>query len=141
MARVVFYEKPGCINNTRQKALLKTAGHEVIPKNLLQETWTADRLRLFFGVLPVSEWFNLSAPAIKSGLVVPERLEPQQALALMVNEPLLIRRPLMVVEGDYRAGFDLNDVQQWIGLEPLAGVDDLETCPRSHAVSPCPVAE
>lgn len=29
MARVVFYEKPGCGTNARQKERLKAAGHEV----------------------------------------------------------------------------------------------------------------
>jgi hypothetical protein len=30
MATVHFYEKPGCINNTRQKKILAAAGHEVL---------------------------------------------------------------------------------------------------------------
>ena len=59
MAIVHFYEKPGCINNTRQKALLAAAGHTVQAKNLLTEKWTAERLRAFFGELSVAEWFAL----------------------------------------------------------------------------------
>ncbi|MBI1424317.1 MAG: hypothetical protein GC149_12685 [Gammaproteobacteria bacterium] len=39
MAEIVFYEKPGCGNNTRQKALLAAAGHHVIARNLLTEPW------------------------------------------------------------------------------------------------------
>lgn len=35
MATVIFYEKPGCINNTKQKARLLAAGHEVQAHNLL----------------------------------------------------------------------------------------------------------
>ena len=49
MATVTFYEKPGCINNTRQKKLLAAAGHQVVAKNLLTEVWQAERLRAFFG--------------------------------------------------------------------------------------------
>ena len=37
MATITFYEKPGCINNTRQKKLLEAAGHQVVAKNLLTE--------------------------------------------------------------------------------------------------------
>jgi hypothetical protein len=37
MATITFYEKPGCINNTRQKKLIAAAGHQVIAKNLLTE--------------------------------------------------------------------------------------------------------
>ncbi len=31
MVRVIFYEKPGCINNTKQKALLWAAGLDILP--------------------------------------------------------------------------------------------------------------
>ena len=37
MAKVIFYEKPGCANNAKQKALLAAAGHEVEARNLLTE--------------------------------------------------------------------------------------------------------
>ena len=55
MATIVFYEKPGCATNARQKLLLRNAGHEIIAKNLLDEPWTAKRLRMFFSGLPVPE--------------------------------------------------------------------------------------
>ncbi len=40
MAQITFFEKPGCINNTKQKAWLKTAGHEVQVVNLLEHSWS-----------------------------------------------------------------------------------------------------
>lgn len=64
MAKITFYEKPGCGNNTRQKALLIDAGHEVIARNLLTEPWTAEQLLVFFNGLPVAEWFNRAASQI-----------------------------------------------------------------------------
>lgn len=145
MAIVVFYEKPGCINNTRQKGLLAAAGHTVQAKNLLTEKWTAQDLQGFFGSLPVVEWFNPSAPKVRDGLIWPQSLNGEEALALMLAEPLLIRRPLMEVEGQCRVGFDAAAVDKWIGLgtkAPAAGAprEDLETCPRQsgqfHA-APC----
>ncbi len=75
MASVVFYEKPGCTSNTRQKVLLAAAGHTVLAKSLLTEKWDAPRLREFFGTLPVAEWFNPGAPRIKSGEVRPDALD------------------------------------------------------------------
>ena len=44
MARILFYEKPGCTGNLRQKRLLVDAGHTVLARNLLTEPWTAERL-------------------------------------------------------------------------------------------------
>jgi len=72
MARIVFYEKPGCGNNTKQKALLAAAGHEVVARNLLAEPWTHERLLEFFGKRPVADWFNRAAPRVKDGEIVPE---------------------------------------------------------------------
>ena len=64
MATVIFYEKPGCGNNTKQKVWLAASGHTVLAKNLLTEKWTAERLRPFFGDLPVAQWFNPAAFAV-----------------------------------------------------------------------------
>ena len=55
MATVIFFEKPGCIGNTKQKRLLLDAGHTVEPRNLLAEPWTPLSLRPFFGSRPVAE--------------------------------------------------------------------------------------
>ena len=118
MATVLFWEKPGCVNNTKQKMLLREAGHEVLEHNLLTESWQAGRLRGFFGSLPVAAWFNGSAPAIKQGLVQPEALDEKAALALMLEDPLLIRRPLMQRsdDGTRHVGFETADVDAWVGL-------------------------
>ncbi|MEL4894697.1 ArsC/Spx/MgsR family protein [Crocosphaera sp. Alani8] len=138
MANVTFYEKPGCGNNTKQKTLLLAAGHNLEAKSLLTETWTPETLRPFFGDLPVNLWFNPSAPKIKSGEVIPDNLSEEKALELMIADPLLIRRPLIYVDGIYRVGFDPEKIDAWIGLNPDNPVtEDLETCPRSHEEKPC----
>jgi nitrogenase-associated protein len=141
MASVVFYEKPGCANNTRQKVLLAAAGHTVLAKSLLTEKWDAPRLREFFGTLPVAAWFNPSAPRIKSGEVQPEMLDESTALEWMMADPLLIRRPLMEVDGEHRVGFDQDAVDRWIGLASKMPRENLEACARGHAAQPCPVVE
>ncbi|MEH2235338.1 ArsC/Spx/MgsR family protein [Nostoc sp.] len=118
MARVIFYSKPGCQGGTKQKVLLTAAGHEVIPYNLLTEPWTVERLRSFFGDRPVAEWFNPSSPKIKSGEVVPEKIDADTALQLMLREPLLIRRPLLEIGDRREVGFDAEKIDAWIGLKP-----------------------
>lgn len=122
MAQITFWEKPGCGGNAQQKALLLAAGHQLVVKNLLTEAWTAPRLLEFLGALPVAEWFNLAAPRVKSGEVVPTALDRDAALALLLAEPLLIRRPLMErVDAPRRmVGFDTARVADWVGLAPAA---------------------
>ena len=62
MTMVLFYEKPGCTNNTKQKVMLAAAGHTVWAKSLLTEAWTAERLLTFFGTRPVAELFHTWNP-------------------------------------------------------------------------------
>jgi nitrogenase-associated protein len=134
MATVVFYEKSGCSGNARQKALLQAAGHEVLARDLRNEKWTRVRLLNFLYHLPVAEWFNRSAPAVKCGEIVPEELDEATALGLLQNHPLLIRRPLLEVGEERMAGFDVAAVDRWLGLGGLVDVEnaaDLESCQHS----------
>lgn len=121
MANIVFWEKPGCGGNARQKALLEAAGHVVEAKNLLAEPWTRQRLLDFLAPLPVPHWFNRAAPEIKNGDIVPEEVDAATALSLFVNHPIFIRRPLMQamdggLRGSRHVGFVLEDVDAWVGL-------------------------
>jgi nitrogenase-associated protein len=134
MARVDFYEKPGCGGNARQKALLAASGHEVVTHNLLATPWTAARLRSFFGERPVADWFNRAAPLVKSGAVRPEAMTADEALAAMVANPILIRRPLMQVGERREAGFDQDAVAAWIGLD-VGEVRVTEACAKPSAAT------
>ncbi|QGM47428.1 ArsC/Spx/MgsR family protein [Methylocystis heyeri] len=116
MAHVIFFEKPGCGGNAKQKALLRASGHELEVRSLLAEPWTAARLAAFFGEKPVREWFNPASPRVKSGEIKIETLGANEALDLMIAEPLLIRRPLMQVDARCESGFDPDLVDRWIGL-------------------------
>ena len=122
MTHLVFYEKPGCGGNARQRAALQAAGHTLERRNLLTAHWTAESLLAFLAPLPVADWFNRAAPRVKSGEVVPEALSADAALPLLIAEPLLIRRPLIqrTDDGSHHVGFDTAAVSAWIGLEPSA---------------------
>src|SRR6266702_4591001 len=127
MATITFYQKPGCKTNARQKQLLEAAGHIVSAKSLLTEPWTDERLRQFFGSTPVVSWFNPSAPRIKSGEIDPAAFDASAALAILVGDPLLIRRPLVEATGQRCAGFDREPVTSLLGdvADP-----DAESCSR-----------
>ena len=136
MARVHFYEKPGCGTNRKQKAMLAAAGHEVVALDLLSEPWTEQRLRGFFGDAPLASWFNPASPRIKSGEIDPGQLGPERLIAQMLVDPLLIRRPLIEVEDRRCAGFDREPVLSLLGeTDKLA---DAQGCSRPHAATPCP---
>lgn len=127
MATITFFEKTGCAGNARQKKLLEASGHEVLARDLRYKAWTNLTLLKFFIGLPVAQWFNPSAPAIKSGDIVPAELDESTALALLRDNPLLIRRPLLQVGDECRVGFDAAAIHAWIGLRNIPA-DDLEAC-------------
>jgi nitrogenase-associated protein len=113
MAVVHFYEKPGCLGNKRQREMLLAAGHIVFVYDLLQQPWSEEKgkLRSFFGELPVADWFNRNAPAVKNGKVVPESVDEARAIELMIADPVLIRRPLLEVDRKRYAGFEAEFVK------------------------------
>ena len=134
MAHIIFWEKPGCAGNARQKALLLASGHTLDVRSLLAEPWEAERLSSFFAGRPVAEWFNRSSPRVKSGEVIPEALNESEALALMLADPLLIRRPLMEANGRREAGFEPERVSAWLGLKETR-VPVTDTCVRETAAA------
>ncbi|WP_333927150.1 hypothetical protein [Bradyrhizobium sp. CCBAU 11361] len=89
----------------------------------------------FFGNMPVESWFNRAAPRIKSGEVNPDTIDAAIALALMVGDPLLIRRPLIDVDGARCAGLDHEPV-----LSLLVGKtqNDVEECLHEANRTRCP---
>lgn len=130
MSKVIFWEKPGCRGNSRQKEILLASGHELEVRNLLTEPWTEKSLSLFFGERPVAQWFNPSNPQVKSGEVVPETIDRERALQMMIAEPLFIVRPLMQVGCERLAGFEVGEVHNWIGLNlDSVGERDPKNCP------------
>jgi nitrogenase-associated protein len=116
MARVIFYDKPGCAGAARRQAMLVAAGHAVEARDLFAESWNAPALRPFFGAKPVREWFSSASPRIMSGEIDVENITPQQALVMMLVDPTLIRRPLMRVGDHCEAGFDANALRSLVAL-------------------------
>lgn len=134
MAHIVFWEKPGCRTNAAQKAVLTTAGHTLEVRDLMTEPWTELRLLDFMLDLPVRNWFNPNSPRVKSGEVEPGLYDTTAALRAMLEDPLLIRRPLIEIGKVRLAGFDVAQLRKLIALP-----DDLpsgEACSSPEA--PCP---
>lgn len=130
MGKIVFYEKPGCINNSRQKALLQAWGNELDIRDLTTENWTRTSLGKYFQGAPAQEWFNPTAPALKSGSFQPSGKSRDQVLDAMIKDPLLIRRPLINCGAFYSFGFELGQLQKHMRVMDLDSTADLETCPK-----------
>lgn len=132
---VEFWEKPGCMGNARQKALLATSESEIVPRSLPDHPWTQQELSLFLDGLPVPDWFNRGARRVKEGEVDPDSLDAESAYAILLADPILVRRPLLKIGDDRHVGFDLDWIEERIGHLPSnerinrVRSEDLTRCP------------
>jgi nitrogenase-associated protein len=125
---IYFYEKIGCANNTRQKELLTKAGFEVISLDILNTAFEEDELLEFFSKKPLNECFNPSAPDIKNGIIDISKLTKREAISKMIQNPILIRRPLMILNDKKILGFD--EMERYIkGKIP----EDIESCKKDDS--------
>jgi arsenate reductase len=144
MSLILFFEKPGCRNNNRQKAMLELSGNNVEAINLLEHPWTREELGRYLGNKPVNECFNPSAPAVKSGEIDPMDYSREEALDLMIRDPILIKRPLMRIGKHHIQGFDTTVLRDFISLNAVPGAEkvvesmrmtDMNTCPNTNNYS------
>lgn len=61
----------------------------------------------------------------------PATLDADTALAMLRAEPLLIRRPLIEVDGQRMTGFDASTLSVWLG-QPILVNTASQTCLRHH---------
>ena len=138
MATILFYEKPGCRNNTRQKAMLELSGHAVQSVNLLEYPWSKEELEEYLGEKAVEECFNPAAPAIKSGEINPLVYTKEEAVLMMIEDPILIKRPLLQI-GEHRIqGFDTTVLRYIINLSGVEGAEKVVESFRMTDMNSCP---
>ncbi len=136
MKLVIFYEKPGCATNSKQKKSIRDAGYLIIERDLLNNELDKETLYEFVKDKPVHEWFNVNAPKIKSKEIDPLGFSEDEALELILKEPILIKRPLMVIGGQKICGFDSELVEQLLNIKFHSKVttecsSKLHFCPTS----------
>lgn len=135
MKVILFYEKPGCSTNTRQKQSLKDAGCMIITRNLLKHNMDKAELFTYLYKRPCVEWFNPNAPVIKNGELDLSTLSVQKALKLLLNDPILIRRPLLSIQGQRMCGFDQEAIETILDVS-LQTKEDEKCSSTSTCFSP-----
>ncbi len=105
--QVIFYEKTGCSGNARQKALLTEYGVTFEVRSLLDTPWDVPTLNSFFEGLTPKEMLNPFAPQLKDGSFKLEDYTKESLIEKMVQEPILIRRPLLQIGDVKLCGFDI----------------------------------
>ncbi len=89
------------------KAELSQGGVEFDERDFFAEPFTVDELRDVIGARPVSDFFSWRSPSFRKMGLDRDALSDDRLLELMVEEPRLIRRPLIQTgDGDLIVGAD-----------------------------------
>ena len=89
------------------KAELSQAGIEHEERDFFAEPFTIEELSEAIGSRPVSDYFSWRSPSFRKMGLNRDELSDDKLLKLMVEEPRLIRRPLiMTSDGELIVGTD-----------------------------------
>jgi len=119
MAEIIFYTKPQCKNAVKQLELLELAGHSVKLVDLIAHQWSENEILRFFGNFEAHDWFNTKHPKVKDGTINPQDYNKEEAMKMLLEDHLLIRRPIIVYNNQFQIGFDKDNIEGWIGLKPI----------------------
>ncbi|MGH7988287.1 MAG: arsenate reductase family protein [Candidatus Binataceae bacterium] len=107
MKKVRFLWKSTCSTCRDARQFLRDELHlELDERNYAKEPLTLAELKEVFKNADAREFINPKSPAFKARGLRGRPLTPAQALKLMAEEPNLIKRPLVIVDGAIIAGFD-----------------------------------
>lgn len=89
------------------KAELSQAGVELDERDFFADPFSADELRALIGERPVADFFSWRSPSFRKLGIDRAGLSEERMIELMVEEPRLVRRPLIRTEdGALFAGND-----------------------------------
>jgi len=124
---IVFYEKPGCSGNAKQKKLLELYNISFTTKDILSHAWTQKELESFFSELPKEKIYNKFAPQIKNKALNIDALSKDLLIQKMLQDPILIKRPLLELGANKVCGFDVEKINAILKLNICEKVS-IATC-------------
>lgn len=127
-----FYEKTGCSGNAKQKELLQSHNISFSVKSLLDTSWTKETLEEFFKGLETTDIFNPFAPQIRDKEIDINSLSKDEAITLMIKNPILIKRPLLDINGVKICGFDIEKINELLNTN-IDTNKKLNTCSSSDS--------
>lgn len=97
------------------KAELSQKGVELDERDFFQDGFTEGELRALIGDRPVSTYFSYSSPSFRKMGLDRDQLSDNQLLKMMVEEPRLVRRPLIQAGDKLFVGTDKKAMAQVFG--------------------------
>ena len=82
------------------KAWLSRTGAEVEERDFFTDPFSEDELRELLGDQPPSDYFSWNSPSRRKLGIERDETSEDELVALMLQEPRLIRRPLIEIDGE-----------------------------------------
>lgn len=110
MKRVTLFTKSGCTTCIKARQFLLRQGVNYTERDIFKHPFSETELRAIVAKRPVKEIFSYRSPSVKAlGLDV-ERMSDEEMIQVMLQEPRLIRRPLLTTPSALVVGFDEEEV-------------------------------
>jgi arsenate reductase-like glutaredoxin family protein len=94
---------------------LSQKGVEIVERDFFQDVFTEEELGALIGNRPVSDYFSFRSPSFRKMGLDKDQLSDNQLLKMMVEEPRLIRRPLIQSGDDLVVGTDKKAMAELFG--------------------------
>lgn len=106
MKRVTLFTKSGCTTCIKARQFLLAQGIHYTERDIFKHPFNEGELRAIVAQRPAKEIFSYRSPSVKALGLDPDRLSEDEMIRYMLEEPRLIRRPLMTTGSALAVGFD-----------------------------------
>ena len=83
----------------KTRAALSENVADFTDRDFFRDKFTAEELRALAGSRPIADLFSAKSPSVKALGLDPASMSDAEMLEWMVQEPRLIKRPILVVDG------------------------------------------
>ncbi|MSP79165.1 MAG: HAD family hydrolase [Dehalococcoidia bacterium] len=111
---VQFYHYAKCMTCRNAKAFLNAKGAELQERDFFKSPFTEAELRQVLKGRPVSEAFSWKSPQVKALGLTGKQLTDDEMIHLMLKEPRLLKRPVIVMGGKAYFGFKPAEVEKML---------------------------
>jgi regulatory protein spx len=94
---------------------LSQKGVEIVERDFFRDVFTEEELGALIGDRPVSEYFSFRSPSFRKMGLDKDQLSDVQLLKMMVEEPRLVRRPLIQTGDNLVVGTDKKAMAELFG--------------------------
>jgi arsenate reductase (glutaredoxin) len=104
--KVLFMQKPSCTTCRKAKKFMERRGFQLYFRDLAKERLSSTELEKLIGKRDYTQFLNPRNEVYRKENMKEEPPTRKQAIRMMVQEPNLIRRPVIVAGGRVVVGFD-----------------------------------